>query len=96
MRDLRSLDAQASPGGIRTGWGSSAADTPGIGNCQNWTSVDSADRGAIARLTYDWQTTATAVSPWEASTFTCGGTAPVWCVQDVVRVAQIFLPVVIR
>ena len=79
-------------GWVRTGHGDSTADSPGIGNCQAWTSSASADRGTIARLTYDWEGTGTAVGPWETSTFVCSGVAPVWCVQDAARIRQVFVP----
>ena len=83
-------------GWVRTGWSSSGADAAGIGNCRSWTSAESGDRGAIARLTYDWTAAGTAVGPWETDAFTCGSVAPVWCVQDVDQIRQIFLPLVLR
>jgi len=83
-------------GRVRTGWSSSGADAAGIGNCRSWTSTESGDRGAIARLTYDWTAAGTAVGPWETDAFTCGSVAPVWCVQDVDQIRQIFLPLVLR
>jgi hypothetical protein len=69
-------------GWVRTGWNTSSTDTAGVGNCQNWTSIDSADQGSIVRLTYDWATAPTAVGPWETLAFNCIGFAPVWCVED--------------
>jgi hypothetical protein len=83
-------------GWLRTGWNSSGTDTAGVGNCQNWTSITSGDRGSIGRLTYDWATAPTAVGPWETLAWDCSGIAPVWCVQDADRIRQIFLPLVLR
>jgi hypothetical protein len=83
-------------GWVRTGGASSGVDTAGIGNCRAWTSTDAADRGAIVRLSSDWTSASTALSPWEARTFTCGGLAPVWCVEAVVNLSQTMLPLVLR
>jgi hypothetical protein len=83
-------------GWIRTGYSSDASDTAGIGNCRSWTSTASGDSGTIVRLTYDWTAAGTVVGPWEADAFTCSSVGPVWCVQDLDRIMQSFLPVVVR
>jgi hypothetical protein len=83
-------------GWVRTGYASRATDAAGIGNCLSWTSNDSEDYGSIARLTYNWTDPSTVVAPWETDTFGCGGVAPVWCVEDVVQISQIFLPLTLR
>jgi len=50
-------------GWVRTGWSASGGSTPGIANCQNWTSTSAGDDGTIARLSYDWTTAGSVVAP---------------------------------
>jgi hypothetical protein len=70
-------------GWVRTGYDSSNNSTAGTGNCNNWSSVSGADYGVAVRLTNNWQTSLGAIGPWQATSFTCNYTGPVWCVSNV-------------
>ena len=70
-------------GWIRTGWIGDVSDTPGIGNCQAWTSANSSDQGTAVGLSLRWALTSVReVSPWQTATTRCDGGVRVWCVQD--------------
>lgn len=87
----RSDSGQGPPAGwngwIRTGYESSASNVPGTGNCNAWSSSDSAVYGSIVQLGTDWQQAAELSGPWVASTATCNLTGPVWCVGDFYEVS---------
>lgn len=68
-------------GWVRTGYLSSAASTPGLGNCRVWTSTDSDYYGTRVRLPPNWTGVAGHSAPWEAQTIKCSNTGTrVWCV----------------
>lgn len=69
-------------GWVRTGFDSNASATAGTGNCNNWTSTSNTDHTVAVRLTGSWKTAQGALGPWEATSFTCGTSGPVWCVSD--------------
>ena len=70
------------PGWIRTGSTDFSSSTPGIANCRVWTSESHDERGTVMHLIFEWDSTATAISPWKASTNGCDSSTLVWCVQD--------------
>lgn len=67
-------------GWIRTGEGSNSTTTPGVGNCNAWTSAGGAG-GTRVWLENVWGDAAVAVSPWRAGTQGCDTGERVWCVQ---------------
>jgi hypothetical protein len=70
-------------GWIRTGYISQAASTPGLGNCNAWTSSSSLGNGSAVHPEVNWSNTlANPIPPWRGSTFACNLSIPVWCVQD--------------
>jgi hypothetical protein len=81
-------DSSGAPSGksgwIATGTESVAAGLPGETNCSSWSSSSSSDEllGTAASLELVWNSTATAVSPWHAWTFTCNTRQRVWCIED--------------
>jgi hypothetical protein len=70
-----------SHGWVRTGYYSDNSNTPGVGNCNGWTSSDGSDYGTVARLPCDWTQTQD-VHVWQAWTETCDWPSTVWCVAD--------------
>lgn len=72
-------------GWVRTGNVSSAADTVGTGNCNNWTSNDPNDgsQGPQAELDSSWDT-AWSFPGWVVAhdMSGCGHPIRVWCVED--------------
>ena len=69
-------------GWVRTGYDSSGSSTTGSGNCLNWTSIDVANYGVSVRLSNSWETAPGDIFTWDATSFTCNFTGPVWCVRD--------------
>lgn len=69
-------------GWVRTGSYASNVGGAGFANCSAWTSSSFADYGSIAALDPDWDSPATAISPWVAFESPCGVLFPVWCIQD--------------
>jgi hypothetical protein len=69
-------------GWVRTGWFSSGSTTAGTGNCLNWTSTSSANSAASVRLATAWETAPGDISTWDATSFTCNFSGPVWCMED--------------
>jgi hypothetical protein len=69
-------------GWVRTGWDSSGDATTGTGNCNNWTSTSATVHGVSVRLSRTWETAPGDIFTWDASSFTCSYTGPVWCVKD--------------
>jgi len=71
-------------GWARTGYyQASGEDTPGIGNCQLWTSSSNTDRGSVAYLSADWLTDPRiGGTEWTYMLFTCNTLRRVWCVED--------------
>ncbi len=70
-------------GWIRTGFNShSATNTAGFANCNAWSSSESGDYGSVIRLASEWVTSPGEIGTWDAWTWNCNGSAPVWCIQD--------------
>jgi hypothetical protein len=69
-------------GWVRTGYDSYYLNAAGRANCRLWSSATSGDYGTVVRLADTWTAAGVAISPWQAQTWSCGGTAPVWCVAD--------------
>jgi hypothetical protein len=67
-------------GWVRTGWDSSGDATTGTGNCNNWTSTSGTAYGVSVRLSRTWETAPGDIFTWDANSFTCNYTGPVWCV----------------
>jgi hypothetical protein len=67
---------------VRTGNDAFNANLAGRANCDVWTSTTAGHYGTLARLAETWTAAGVAISPWQAQTWSCTGTAPVWCVAD--------------
>lgn len=80
-------------GWIRTGYWSSADPTTGTGNCQNWASRSSGDRGTLVRLSRWWEAGPGEILTWFAYPCPCNEAVAVWCVADV---EALYLPLVLR
>lgn len=80
-------------GWVRTGYNSSGDSTTGTGNCLNWSNTDSGYYGVSVRLSRTWETAPGDMGPWDATSFPCNSTGPVWCVGDFYAV---YLPMVLR
>jgi hypothetical protein len=81
-------------GWARTGGAASVANVAGRANCNAWASSTSGEYGTLVRLNPDWTDSATTISSWEAQTWSCAGTAPVWCVSD--PVFGVWLPTMVK
>jgi hypothetical protein len=82
-------------GWVRTGYNNSVSGVPGTGNCDNWTSLSSADLGTYARLPSDW-TVAPDMGAWKVDTAPCTESLlRVWCVADRDSFS-VYLPLVVR
>lgn len=81
-------------GWVRTGVDAYTGNSAGQANCNLWASSEVGDYGTIVRLDPVWTDAAVAISPWETQTWSCAGTAPVWCVSD--PVFGLWLPTVIK
>ncbi|MDX9956518.1 MAG: hypothetical protein RBT75_20645 [Anaerolineae bacterium] len=80
-------------GWVRTGYDSSNSSTTGTGNCNNWSSTSNTVYGVSVRLSRTWETAPGDIGPWDATSFTCDYTGPVWCVGNFFTV---YLPLVLR
>ena len=69
-------------GWVRTGYGSSSSSTTGTGNCNNWSSTSNSVYGVSVRLSRTWETAPGDIGPWDATSFACNFTGPVWCAKD--------------
>ena len=69
-------------GWVRTGNASSNSDVTGTGNCLAWTSRSASDYGVSVRLSRTWVTAPGDIFTWDATTFACSFTGPVWCAKD--------------
>ena len=70
---------QASDGWVRTGQFAYTGDSPGISNCDAWTSSSPSHYGTVVRLADDWLA---AQRHWQGITLNCSTTTAVWCIQD--------------
>ena len=73
------------PGWIRTGAVASPASSPGLGNCNAWTSASSMDNGTVVGITFVWDSAEVIrITPWVtgAPAPICFAAFHVWCVQD--------------
>jgi hypothetical protein len=80
-------------GWIRTGYWSSGDPTTGMGNCQDWTSRSSGDRGTLVRLSPWWEAAPGEILTWFAYPCPCDELVAVWCVANV---QVVHLPLVLR
>ena len=78
-------------GWVRTGYDSSASSTTGTGNCNNWTSRLDTAYGVSVRLSNSWEVNPGDISTWDATSFPCNYSGPVWCVGDF---HQVYLPLI--
>ena len=69
-------------GWARTGYDSSGSSVTGTGNCLNWTSTSDSYYGVAVRLSNTWELAPGDISTWDANSFPCNYTGPVWCVGD--------------
>ena len=69
-------------GWVRTGYDSSGSTTPGTGNCNTWSTTSSGVSGVAVKLSSSWEAAPGDIYTWNASSFTCNFTGPVWCVGD--------------
>ena len=69
-------------GWARTGWNSSTSATAGTGNCSTWTSTSGANSTVAVRLSRTWETAPGDIFTWDATSYACTFTGPVWCVRD--------------
>jgi hypothetical protein len=67
-------------GWARTGGVGHVAATPGVGNCNAWT-TDSGN-GSIIFLKAPWNSVLESFGPWLFSAQSCASFFSVWCVQD--------------
>jgi len=81
-------------GWVRTGYGSSTSSTPGMGNCNAWTSSNSGHSGTYAYLPRDWEA-GQDIHVWEVSAPQCNLSGYVWCVADSVSV-PVYLPIILK
>jgi hypothetical protein len=81
-------------GWARTGWFSSGSTTAGTGNCLNWTSTSSANSAASVRLATAWEIAPGDIGPWDATSFTCNFSGPVWCVGEFG--GAVYLPIIMK
>jgi hypothetical protein len=81
-------------GWVRTGYDSSVQDQAGRANCSLWSSSTAGEYGTIVKLTDNWTAAAQTVNPWQPQTWSCAGTAPVWCVSDPIYGA--FVPIMAK
>jgi len=83
LGDTMSDSGQGPPtmlwGWVRTGYASSDSMTPGMGNCNAWSS--SSGWGTYAWLERDW-TLAQDIHVWQVDAAGCGSWLKVWCVED--------------
>jgi hypothetical protein len=80
-------------GWVRTGFSSSNSITTGSGNCNTWTSISTGDYGVSVRLSNTWEAAPGDIVTWDATSFTCNYTGPVWCVGDFY---QSYLPLAVN
>lgn len=70
-------------GWVRTGYQASGSSTPGLGNCQAWTSNSANDYGSRAYLSANWLSDPRIDgTEWVYVMFACNTTRRVWCVED--------------
>jgi len=69
-------------GWIRTGGSFGTSTTPGVGNCNAYTTNLDSLHGTSVHLYSQWGDGATLVSPWRAVSDSCDELLPVWCVKD--------------
>ena len=69
-------------GWVRTGYDSSGSPTTGSGNCNTWSTTSSGVSGVSVRLSNSWEAAPGDISTWDATSFTCNFSGPVWCVGN--------------
>ena len=80
-------------GWVRTGQDSAGTNTAGMGNCLNWTDRTGTNYAVAVRLTRTWETPPNEITPWDATSFSCLSTAPVWCVGSFYPIT---LPLIVK
>ena len=68
-------------GRVRTGYASSTSSTPGMGNCNAWSSSSPSDYGTWAVLEEDW-TLGQHMHVWQVGAYPSNNHYRVWCVED--------------
>jgi hypothetical protein len=83
---LTDMDSGQGPPSDPAGWirngGSTSGATAGYANCQGYTTNAPAEQGTTVWLDTTWDGSAADLHVWEASTWSCGSTSRVWCVED--------------
>ena len=71
-------------GWARTGYQVSGVATPGVGNCDAWSSTDPDKHGSLALLSANWygETRIDGTGWWTGMTSQCNMERRVWCVED--------------
>lgn len=82
--DSGSGPPQTGGGWVRTGNHASGSTTPGVANCEAWTSSQLDENGTWAILRTFWAPTApTGIEPhWDVGVIDCDAAIGVWCVED--------------
>jgi hypothetical protein len=80
-------------GWVRTGQDSSGSSVAGSGNCLNWSSSSGTNSGVSVRLSNNWETSPGDIFTWDATSFTCNFTGPIWCVGDF---SAVYLPLILK
>ena len=80
-------------GWVRTGFSSYNGSTPGMGNCNAWSSSLGSDYGTEASLAYNW-TMAQDINVWQVAIGACDVSRYVWCVED--YPSLIYLPLILK
>ena len=81
-------------GWMRTGYFPNTSNTPGMGNCNAWSSSSDSDWGTYARLPHDWPAEQD-IHVWEVYAPWCNVNRYVWCVADSVS-APVCLPIILK
>ncbi len=68
-------------GWVRTGYIADSSNTPGSGNCQDWSNTGSGLLGTKVMLSTTWEAAPGHISAWEAATDFCSTVGPVWCAK---------------
>jgi hypothetical protein len=80
-------------GWVRTGWDSAGDNVAGTGNCNNWSSTGGTVHGTAVQLSPTWETAPGDISTWNAGSFGCSLTGPVWCVG---YFHSVYVPMIVR
>ena len=81
-------------GWVRTGYLDNISLTPGMANCNSWTSQDPLHHGTAVYLTENWSAGGD-LYVWRSYTTQCSNLVSVWCVADHAG-QRLYLPLVQR